>query len=85
MNWWWLSLLLTGTGEVPAEPAAAEDNNTVTSQQPQPDLELLMFLGEWSDADADQWLDPTTLIEDNELTRQLDKEYPNETHHPDHH
>ncbi|MFC3193087.1 hypothetical protein ACFODZ_02420 [Marinicella sediminis] len=84
MNLSWLTLLLAGVSDQPTEEAVIAQPVETISATAQPDLELLMFLGEWSDDASDQWLDPTTLIEDNELTRELDKEHPNEEHKPDH-
>jgi len=82
---WCLWLLLnTGEANVPADqttpptPAEAID-------EPQPDMELLLFLAEWGDTEDEDWLDPTSLIEDNAMTRELDKENEHEEDKPDHH
>ena len=84
MIWCLLLLLNTGDTDVPAEqtvPTTPQES----VDEPQPDMELLLFLAEWGDTGDDAWLDPTSLIEDNAMTRELDKEYTHEEDKPDHH
>ena len=81
---WCLWLLLnTGGTEAPADQTATTAP-LESVDEPQPDMELLLFLAEWGDTEDEDWLDPTSLIEDNAMTRELDKEKTHEEDKPDH-
>ena len=81
---WCLWLLLnTGATDTPADQTATTAP-LESVDEPQPDMELLLFLAEWGDAEDEEWLDPTSLIEDNAMTRELDKENAHEEDKPDH-
>lgn len=81
---WCLWLLLnTGGTEVTTEQTT-QTQAVKNADETQPDMELLLFLAEWGDPKDEDWLDPTSLIEDNAMTRELDRENRHEEDKPDH-
>jgi|GEM_PF-2559047 len=84
MNWLLLMTLLTADTDgienetidkKPIEQTTVSRENRVkpaSSQLQKPDLELLLFLAEWEDADNDQWLDPEIFATDDSMNQQLD-------------
>ena len=87
MSWLLLMALISGTAEVDEKTVVTVESpaEPVPDQQPEPNIELLLFLAEWEDSDNNQWLDPEIFATDDTMNQHLDKQKvkQNETD-PDH-